>query len=119
GSVGSLARRNSSGAALLSLTPENSGGYCRASACEGVVMARTEISRRSFLKTSVAAGGGMILAFYIPDTLTAPVQGKPWTTSPEGAEVNAWLAIDGEGNVTIRVPHTEMGQGALTSVSMM
>ena len=38
----------------------------------------------------------------------------------EGApEVNAWLTIDTAGTVTIRVPHTEQGQGALTSVASM
>ena len=45
---------------------------------------------------------------------TATVNAKPWTAPPQGAEINAWLAIDADGNVSIRVPHTEMGQGALT-----
>jgi isoquinoline 1-oxidoreductase beta subunit len=76
-------------------------------------------TRREFLKVTAAAGGGMLIGFYLPDLEAATVQGKPWTALPQGAEVNAWLAIDAEGNVTIRVPHTEMGQGALTSVSMM
>jgi isoquinoline 1-oxidoreductase beta subunit len=77
------------------------------------------VTRRHFLKVSVAAGGGMIIGFYLPEALPASVQPKPWTALPQGAEINAWLAIDAEGNVTIRVPHTEMGQGALTSVCMM
>lgn len=82
-------------------------------------MAEVDLSRRTFLEVSAAAGGGMMLGFCIPEALAASVQSKPWTTPPEGAEINAWLAIDSQGNVTIRVPHTEMGQGALTSVSMM
>jgi isoquinoline 1-oxidoreductase beta subunit len=77
------------------------------------------LTRRHFLKVSVAAGGGMIIGFYLPTALPASVQARPWTALPQGAEINAWLAIDAEGNVTIRVPHTEMGQGALTSVCMM
>jgi len=44
---------------------------------------------------------------------------RPWTTPTDGTEINAWLTIDANGTVTIRVPHTEQGQGALTSVSMM
>jgi isoquinoline 1-oxidoreductase beta subunit len=76
------------------------------------------VTRRHFLKAS-AAGGGMLIGFCIPEAFAASVQPKPWTSLPEGAEINAWLAIDKEGNVTIRVPHTEMGQGALTAVSMM
>ena len=82
-------------------------------------MSAIPVTRRHFLKVSVATGGGMIIAFCIPDALASSVQSKPWTTPPEGAEINAWLAIDKDGNVTIRVPHTEMGQGALTAVSMM
>jgi isoquinoline 1-oxidoreductase beta subunit len=82
-------------------------------------MSAVPVTRRHFLKVSAAAGGGMIIGFCIPEALAATVQPKPWTSLPEGAEINAWLAIDAEGNVTIRVPHTEMGQGALTAVSMM
>ena len=77
------------------------------------------LTRRHFLKVTTAASGGLLIGFYIPETDAASVQPKPWTALPQGAEINAWLAIDAEGNVTIRVPHTEMGQGALTSVSMM
>ncbi len=76
-------------------------------------------TRRHFLKVSAAAGGGLLIGFYLPEVEAATVNAKPWTAPPQGAEINAWLAIDAEGNVTIRVPHTEMGQGALTSVSMM
>ncbi len=76
-------------------------------------------TRRHFLKVSAAASGGLLIGFYLPDSDAASIQPKPWTALPQGAEINAWLAIDAEGNVTIRVPHTEMGQGALTSVSMM
>jgi isoquinoline 1-oxidoreductase subunit beta len=82
-------------------------------------MSAVLLTRRTFLKVSAAAGGGMILGFYIPEAEPASIQPKPWIALPQGAEINAWLAIDAEGNVTIRVPHTEMGQGALTSVAMM
>ena len=82
-------------------------------------MSAVDLTRRAFLKVSVAAGGGMLIGFHIPEALPASIQPKPWTALPQGAEINAWLAIDAEGNVTVRVPHTEMGQGALTSVAMM
>ena len=82
-------------------------------------MSAVPVTRRHFLKVSAAAGGGLLIGFHIPETFAATVNAKPWTTPPQGAEINAWLAIDADGNVTIRVPHTEMGQGALTAVSMM
>jgi isoquinoline 1-oxidoreductase beta subunit len=82
-------------------------------------MAQQDISRRAFIQTSLAAGGGMVLGFYVPDVLAARIEPQPWKTPTDGVEINAWLTIDKNGGVTIRVPHTEMGQGALTSVAMM
>lgn len=82
-------------------------------------MTAARFTRRHFLKISTLASGGLLIGFYLPESDAATVQAQPWTAPPQGAEINAWLAIDSEGNVTIRVPHTEMGQGALTSVSMM
>jgi isoquinoline 1-oxidoreductase beta subunit len=64
-------------------------------------------------------GGGMLLGFHVPGAVAAVVAPKPWTTPTDGVEINAWLAIDADGTVTVRVPHTEQGQGALTSVAMM
>ena len=78
-----------------------------------------KLSRRTLIRTMAGAGGGLLLGFRIPGALAAAVAPKPWTTPTGGEEINAWLAIDVDGTVTIRVPHTEQGQGALTSVSMM
>jgi isoquinoline 1-oxidoreductase beta subunit len=77
------------------------------------------ISRRALIRTMVLAGGGMILGFHIPRAVAAVVAPEPWTTPTAGQEINAWLTIDDAGIVTIRVPHTEQGQGALTSVTSM
>jgi len=77
------------------------------------------LSRRRMIRTMAGVGGGMILGFHIPGAVAAVVAPKPWTTPTDGVEINAWLAIDRDGTVTIRVPHTEQGQGALTSVAMM
>jgi len=78
-----------------------------------------KLSRRTLIRTMAGAGGGMLLGFHIPGAVAAVVAPKPWTTPTDGAEINAWLTIDADGTVTIRVPHTEQGQGALTAVSMM
>ena len=52
-------------------------------------MSAVVLSRRAFLKVSVAAGGGMIIGFHIPEALPASIQPKPWTALPQGAEINA------------------------------
>jgi isoquinoline 1-oxidoreductase beta subunit len=82
-------------------------------------MTHADLSRRTFIQTSLAAGGGLLLGFHMPDVFAARVEPQPWKTPTNGVEINAWLTIDSNGGVTIRVPHTEMGQGALTSVAMM
>jgi isoquinoline 1-oxidoreductase beta subunit len=80
-------------------------------------MTARNLSRRRFIQT--AAAGGLMLGFHIPVAKAATTGAKPLTKMPEGVEINAWLSIDAKGLVTIRVPHTEMGQGGLTSVAML
>lgn len=77
------------------------------------------LSRRTLIRTMAGTGGGMLLGFHLPGAFAAVVAPKPWTTPTDGEEINAWLAIDADGTVTIRVPHTEQGQGGLTSVATM
>jgi len=82
-------------------------------------MTITQLSRRAFIRTSVGAAGGLMLGFHIPVAEAARTEARPWTTPTNGVEINAWLTIDPDGTVTIRVPHTEMGQGGMTSVALM
>lgn len=81
--------------------------------------AQPTLTRRTVIRTMLGAGGGMLLGFHVPNAVAAVVAPKPWTTPTGGVEINAWLAIDTDGTVTIRVPHTEQGQGGLTSVATM
>lgn len=78
------------------------------------------LSRRSFLQTSALVGGGLIIGFHMPGAFAATIGSKTQsTTTAVGIEINAWLVIDKDGTVTIRIPHTEMGQGGITSVAML
>jgi isoquinoline 1-oxidoreductase subunit beta len=77
------------------------------------------LSRRTFIQASAAVGGGLMIGFHMPTAEAATIESKPWQTGPEGTEVNAWLAIAKDGTVTLRIPHTEMGQGGLTSVALL
>ena len=82
-----------------------------------------DVSRRTFLRASLAAGGGLMIGFHIPgmtsEAEAAPILPEAWKAPKAGVEINAWLTIDDKGEVTIRCPHTEMGQGGMTSVAMM
>ena len=62
-----------------------------------------------------------MLGFHIPAAQAATHRpAKPLDDArPDGTEINAWLVIDKDGTVTIRVPHTEMGQGGMTSVALL
>lgn len=82
-------------------------------------MNQINVSRRSFITSSLAVGGGLMIGFHVPGALASTVMGEPWKDPAGGAEINAWLTIDPEGIVTVRCPHTEMGQGGFTSVAML
>jgi len=66
-------------------------------------------SRRSFLKASVCAGGGLLLSFKLTDA-SANV--------PEAA-LGAFIRIAPEGIVTIAAKNPEIGQGIKTSLPMI
>ena len=83
-------------------------------------MTKQILSRRSFIQASVAAGGGLMLGFHMPVALAASIGPRTQsTTTASGIEINAWIVIDKDGTVTLRIPHTEMGQGGITSVAML
>jgi len=85
-----------------------------------------EIDRREFLIATTAVGGGMALSLYLPDACAAEeivgdrVNSRPWLSpSDGGVEVNPWIVIGPDDRVLIRVNQSELGQGVLTSNSMM
>jgi isoquinoline 1-oxidoreductase beta subunit len=83
-------------------------------------MTKQTLSRRSFIQASVAAGGGLMLGFHMPQAMAATISPRTQSiTTAVGTEINAWVVIDRDGTVTLRIPHTEMGQGGLTSVTML
>jgi isoquinoline 1-oxidoreductase beta subunit len=69
------------------------------------------VSRRAFLKTSAAAGGGLLLSFALDCEVSDAAVG---TFAP-----NAFIRIDRDGAVTMVMPQVEMGQGTYTSMPML
>lgn len=74
------------------------------------------LSRRSFLGHSVAATGGLVVAFFVPLLGEAVAQNAGGTAS---AEVNAWVVVHPDDSVVIRIARSEMGQGTLTGLSQL
>jgi isoquinoline 1-oxidoreductase beta subunit len=74
---------------------------------------KPQISRRFFLTSAAAAGGGLALGFHLPGaTGSAHAAANP-------AEINAWIVIQPDDAVIIRVARSEMGQGITTSLPML
>ena len=73
------------------------------------------IDRRSFLRVSALAGGGMMLATYIDPVAEA----FGATTEATEAMLNAFIKITPDGVVTIMAKNPEIGQGVKTSMPML
>jgi isoquinoline 1-oxidoreductase beta subunit len=70
------------------------------------------IDRRSFLASVTAVGGGLSLGFAIPfASAIARAAASP--------EVTAWIVIQPDDTVIIRVARSEMGQGISTALPML
>ena len=77
-------------------------------------MLRSTSNRRSFIVGSAALGGGLALGFGL---LTGDL---PAVHAADGTpEVNAWVLIQPDDTVVIRVVRTEMGQGTLTGLAQL
>lgn len=73
------------------------------------------VSRRSFLKLSAIAGGGMLAAWKIP--LSAA---ESESTAVDGAfQPNAFVRITSDNHITIITTAAEIGQGTLTAIPML
>ena len=70
-------------------------------------------TRRSFLGTSAAATGGLVVAFHIPFSSEAVAQ------TPAPSEVNAWVVVKPDDTIVIRIARSEMGQGTLTGPAQL
>ena len=77
---------------------------------------KSSISRRDFLKGTLATAGLTIAAFISPFgyKLLNAEEAKKGTFSP-----NAWFEVTPDNLVTITIPNSEMGQGVRTSLSML
>ena len=75
------------------------------------------LSRRTFLRASAAAGGGLLLGFALPGP--ARIATAAETPSAELFAPNAFIRIGREGSVTLVMPYVEMGQGTYTSIPML
>ncbi len=78
---------------------------------------KTRFNRRNFLKISALAGGGLVIGLPAMTSCNTPAEKAAAPTSWKN--VNAFLKIADNGEVTIKSPNPEIGQGVKTSMPMI
>ncbi len=72
------------------------------------------ITRRGFIATSAAAGGGLMIG--LPLGMS---KGRMALAGTDGAELSAWVHVAPDNTITIRASQTELGQGTTMGNLMM
>jgi isoquinoline 1-oxidoreductase beta subunit len=72
------------------------------------------LSRRRFLQVGTAAGGGLMLSLSLPFA-----HGEAEAANAGGFAPNAFIRIEGDGQIVLTLPYVEMGQGTYTSIPML
>ena len=73
-----------------------------------------KIDRRSFVVSTAAMGGGLALGLELP--FAGPQAVRAQEIPPE---VNAWVVLQPDDTVVIRIARSEMGQGSLTGLAQL
>ncbi|NOS89159.1 MAG: xanthine dehydrogenase family protein molybdopterin-binding subunit, partial [Methylococcaceae bacterium] len=76
-------------------------------------------SRREFLRHTLFAGGGLLLASYIDPVLASPRISKPSSTAAAGFKPSVFIHIATDGKVTLISKQPEIGQGIKTALPMV
>ncbi|MEO9485731.1 MAG: molybdopterin cofactor-binding domain-containing protein [Ekhidna sp.] len=82
-----------------------------------MTVVKTEINRRSFLKVSAAGSAGIMIGFNWLASCTSP--GETLSIPEEWFNINAFITIADNGEVTILSPNPEIGQNVKTSMPMI
>jgi isoquinoline 1-oxidoreductase beta subunit len=78
----------------------------------------TNLSRRAIVLTGLSAAGGLMIG--VPMDAEAGPQPPVMADGTNPAkELTAFLIIEPDNTVTVRVPHQEMGQGTTTALAML
>jgi isoquinoline 1-oxidoreductase subunit beta len=77
-------------------------------------MNRPDLNRRTFLKTSAATAGGLLIGFYLPERSKLAAD-----TAPDAGKLNAFVRVGSDDSVTLTIHRAELGQGSVTALSML
>ncbi len=82
-------------------------------------MTTTLLDRRSFLRVTALAGGGILLAHYLEPVSRLFAQAAPPAPPAANFVANAFIHITADGAITITSKNPEIGQGIRTSLPMI
>jgi isoquinoline 1-oxidoreductase subunit beta len=77
---------------------------------------KAEVSRRTFVVGSAAAGGGLALGFNFTD---AARSARAQNLGNDAVEINAWVVVKPDDTCVIRIARSEMGQGTRTGLAQL
>jgi len=80
---------------------------------------QTQLNRRSFLRVSTATTGGLLLGFNSLVACTTATETELASPPEEWFDINAFIKIGNNGDVSIIAPNPEIGQNVKTSMPMI
>ncbi len=84
---------------------------------------KTGPSRRILMTCGLSAAGGLAIGMVLPRSAKAWAGLPALPSSPENSappnEINAWLVIEPDSSVLVRMAHSELGQGTTTALAML
>ena len=81
--------------------------------------AKKALDRRGFLRVSSIAGGGLMLAVYLPELETLNTKLSTAARKRANYQPNAFITIGSDGAITIMAKNPEIGQGVRTHLPMI
>jgi isoquinoline 1-oxidoreductase beta subunit len=77
------------------------------------------LDRRGFLKTGLAGAAGLVIGFYLPGRREVLAASRLDGSGATPDVLNAFIQVSPDDNITILIAKSEMGQGVVTSLSML
>ena len=77
-------------------------------------MSAFAVDRRNFLRAGAGGIAGLLIGCYLPERRKLAAD-----TATAGNKLNAWVLVGNDDTVTLYIHKAEMGQGTVTSLSML
>ncbi len=77
------------------------------------------LDRRGFLKTGLAGAAGLVIGFYLPGRTEVLAASRMDGSGAKPDVLNAFIQVAPDDSITILISKSEMGQGVVTSLSML